>query len=251
LGAGRRGSTPKGGGPREGGSTVRTRFLIVVALAVFVGTVERPPLALASGIHDQFTYLLAPGFFVRDYCLVSPMHRHLDFYRDFPAQNADGTVNSVVEIPAGTNEKFEVSEDTGKMCWEFKNGVPRVVNYLGYPGNYGMVPRTLGGDGDSLDVVTLGKFQRRGAVVKAKLIGVLHLLDGGDVDDKLIAVLPDTGFYAYDNLSELELANPGVTTILETWFENYKGLGGGLEVLGFGDAAEAQQVLDAAKLAYQ
>ena len=37
--------------------------------------------------------------------------------------------------------------------WEFRDGKPRVVAYLGYPGNYGMIPRTLlpkehGGDGD-------------------------------------------------------------------------------------------------------
>jgi inorganic pyrophosphatase len=229
---------------------VRIRILIVVALALFLGAVERPALVQASGIQDQSQYLLAPGFFVRDYCLVAPFHRNLDFYRDFAAQNADGTVNTVIEIPAGTNEKFEVGEDTGKMCWEIKDGVPRVVKYLGYPANYGMVPRTLGGDGDSLDMLTLGKFQRRGLVVKAKVIGVLHLLDGGDVDDKLIAVLPGTDFYAYDNLSQLETKYAGISTILATWFENYKGPGE-LQALGFGDAAEAQQVLDAAKAAYQ
>jgi inorganic pyrophosphatase len=232
------------------GSPVRIRVLIVVALALSLGVAERPALARGSGIQGQSAYLLAPGFFVRDYCLVAPTHRHLNFYRDFAAQNPDGTVNAVVEIPAGTNDKFEVSEDTGKMCWEFKNGVPRVIKYLGYPANYGMVPRTLGGDGDSLDVLTLGRFERRGGVVKAKLIGVLHLLDGGDVDDKLIAVLPGTDFFAFDNLSELELQYAGTTSILATWFENYKGPGE-LQVLGFGDAAEAQQVLDAAKAAYQ
>ncbi len=229
---------------------MRLRILIVVALALFLGAVERPALVQASGIQDQSAYLLAPGFFVHDYCLVSPMHRHLNFYRDYAAQNADGTVNAVVEIPAGTNEKFEVSEDTGQMCWELKNGAPRIIKYLGYPANYGMVPRTLGGDGDSLDVLTLGKFQRRGAVVKAKVIGVLHLMDGGDVDDKLIAVLPGTDFYAYDNLSELEAQYVGISSILATWFENYKGPGE-LQALGFGDAKEAQGVLDLAKAAYQ
>lgn len=229
---------------------MRIRVLIVVALALLLGVAEPPPAAQASGLQSQSSYLLAPGFFVRDYCLVSPMHRHLDFYRDFAAQNADGTVNAVTEIPAGTNDKFEVAEDTGRMCWELKNGVPRVIKYLGYPANYGMVPRTLGGDGDSLDVLTLGKFERRGAVVKAKVIGVLHLLDGGDVDDKLIAVLPGTDFYAYDDLSALEAHYAGLSTILATWFENYKGPGE-LQSLGFGDAAEARQVLDAAKAAYQ
>ena len=59
------------------------------------------------------------------------------------------------------------------MIWEFKDGKPRIVKYLGYPGNYGMVPKTLlpenlGGDGDPLDVIVLGPQVERGSVIKCK-----------------------------------------------------------------------------------
>lgn len=229
---------------------MRTRILSVAFLLLLMGAFGRPGNARPCNPSAQDQYLLAPGFVVRDYCVVPLRHRHLDFYRDIVAQNPDGTVNTVTEIPAGTNDKFEVNEDTGQMCWELKDGVPRVVKYLGYPGNYGMVPRTMGGDGDSLDMLTLGKFQRRGAVLAAKVIGVVHMIDGGEVDDKLIGVLPGTDFYAYDDLSQLELDYAGITTIIGTWFEGYKGPGE-IDVTGFGDAAEAQAVLDAAKAAYQ
>ncbi len=230
---------------------MRFRILAVAFLVMLVGSLGSP--GAVQACDDQSQYLLAPGFVVRDYCLV-PLghhHRHLNFFLDFKAQNPDGTVNTVVEIPAGTNDKFEVSEDTGKMCWELKNGVPRVIKFLGYPGNYGNIPRTMGGDGDSLDGLTLGKFQRRGTVLAAKLIGVVHMLDGGDVDDKLIMVLPGTDFYAYNNLSELDAAYPGIVTIIETWLESYKGPGSGIEVTGYEDAVAAQAVLDAGKAAFQ
>ncbi len=230
---------------------MRIRILAVAFLVLLVGSVERPAAVQAWGPPDQEQYLLAPGLFVRDYCVVSVRHHHLNFYRDFAAQNPDGTVNTVTEIPAGTNEKFEVNEDTGQMCWELKNGVPRVVKYLGYPGNYGMIPRTMGEDGDSLDMLTLGKFERRGTVLAVKVIGVMHMLDGGDVDDKLIGVLPGTDFYDANNLSELEGKYPGITKIIGTWFESYKGPGSEIFVTGFDDAKEAQVVLDKAKQAYQ
>ena len=70
------------------------------------------------------------------------------------ARNHDGTVKAIVEIPAGTSAKWEISkDDPHAVYWELKKGAPRIVDYLGYPGNYGAIPGTalpkeLGGDGD-------------------------------------------------------------------------------------------------------
>ena len=74
----------------------------------------------------------------------------------------------MIEIPTGTTAKWEVVKPSGELRWEFDQGRPRVVRYLGYPGNYGMIPRTLlpkeeGGDGDPLDVVVLGPAVPRGS----------------------------------------------------------------------------------------
>ncbi len=210
-----------------------------------------PATSQAQSVWDRNELLLARGFIAsKDGLTVRNLFNpHLNFYRDFPAQNADGTTNLVVEIPAGDNRKFEVSEQTGVMSWEIKNGKPRLINFLGYPANYGMVPRTMGGDGDSLDGITLGKFEFRGEVTQVKVIGVLHLIDGGDVDDKIIAVIPGTVFGDIDSLAELDARYPSIKAIIETWFEDYKGPGE-LHSLGFGDADEAQAVIDAAKAAY-
>ena len=54
----------------------------------------------------------------------------------YPAVNPDGTINAVVEIPAGTTAKWQVSKRDGTLEWEFLNGKPRIVEYLPYPGNY-------------------------------------------------------------------------------------------------------------------
>lgn len=127
---------------------------------------------------------------------------------DYEPTNSDGTINVVVEIPTGTVAKWEVSKPDGHLNWKFKKGKPRVVQYLVYPGNYGMVPRTLlpkdrGGDGDPLDVTVLGPTMPRGSVVKAKLVGVLKLLDHGEQDDKLITVFKRSALNNVDNLKEL------------------------------------------------
>ena len=177
-----------------------------------------------------------------------------NFFRDFPHMNGDGSINVVVEIPTGTTEKWEVTKD-GALKWEFKKGKPRVVDYLGYPGNYGMIPQTLlpkelGGDGDALDVLVLGPAVPRGSVVKAKLIGMLKMLDGKEQDDKLIAVLAGTPFFELNNYSELDKKYAGITRIIETWFANYKGPGE-IETKGFAEKEEGMKILNAAAAAYR
>lgn len=162
----------------------------------------------------------------------------------------DGDINVVVEIPTGTNQKWEVEKETGNMIWEIKDGVPRVVKYLGYPGNYGMVPRTLlpknlGGDGDPLDVIVLGEQVDRGSVLKCKLIGVLKLLDGGEQDDKLIAIHSESIMYEINSIEELNSNFNGVSEIIKLWFTNYKGAGV-MESSGFGNKEEAEEILSQA-----
>lgn len=186
---------------------------------------------------------------IDDYTLRAPFH----LVSGRPATNPDGTINVVVEIPAGTNAKWEVGED-GLLRWEFKNGRPRVVQYLPYPGNYGMVPRTLqaeeeGGDGDPLDVLILGAALPRGSVVPAKVIGVLRILDGGERDDKLLAVMDESPLDVKD-LDELDEKFQGVSAIVETWFANYKGPGK-MEVEGFSGAKKAREIVASAARAYE
>ncbi|NIR47382.1 inorganic diphosphatase [candidate division KSB1 bacterium] len=176
------------------------------------------------------------------------------FLTGYEAQNPDGSINVVVEIPAGTTAKWEVTKPEGHLKWEFRDGKPRVVKYLSYPGNYGMVPRTLlpkelGGDGDPLDVIVLGPAVPRGSVVRVRLIGVLKLLDDGERDDKLLAAIEGESLANVDDLDDLNESFPGVTTIIETWFSNYKGPGV-LKSEGFLDVDEAERILESAIKAF-
>lgn len=168
-----------------------------------------------------------------------------------PAKNIDGSINVLVEIPSGTNGKWEVNKETGNLDWKFKKGAPRVVQYLPYPSNYGMIPQTLspeeiGGDGDPLDVLLLGEAVPRGAYVKGKLIGVMYMKDHGETDDKLLAVAEGSPFENVNSVSELAEQFPGTLTILQTWFVNYKGIGEDMKVTGFANKTEADKVLNEA-----
>ena len=169
------------------------------------------------------------------------------------AMNENGSVRAIIEIPTGTSAKWEVSKDDPKaVYWEYKKGKPRIVNYLGYPGNYGAIPGTalpkeLGGDGDPLDVIVLGQAVPRGEVVDVRVIGVLKMLDDGEQDDKLIAVMTEDSPFAHiESMKQLDAEFAGVSQIVDLWFANYKGADGGMKGLGFEDAESARAVLDAA-----
>ncbi|HPR30871.1 MAG TPA: inorganic diphosphatase [Prolixibacteraceae bacterium] len=187
----------------------------------------------------------------KDSCTFAGEKHFIDGYSPL---DSVGHLQAVIEIPAGTNEKWEVNKTTGNIEWEKKNGHYRVVSYLAYPVNYGLIPQTLlpevaGGDGDPLDVLVLGPAVDRGSVVPCKLIGVLYLTDTGEQDDKLIALMKGTPFEGIETLDELEENFPGVLSILRIWFTNYKGKGI-LDSKGFGNKEEALTILQTAIDAY-
>ncbi len=225
-----------------------------LAAAALVALAVAPAAATAADQKDRFEFQLAPGFQIQpgDYAagipdvVVYDANRSLNFYTAFPSRNADGTINAVGEIPQGDVRKFETDVTTGQLFWELKNGAPRKVAYLGYPANYGMVPRTLGGDGDPLDVLVIGAPALRNAVPAAKLVAVMRMVDGGDLDDKLVAILPGSPF---DGMALADLEAAGVTAILKIWFESYKGPGE-IQVTGFEGLAAAEQTLQQAEAAY-
>lgn len=171
-----------------------------------------------------------------------------DFLRGFPALTDDSLVNVVVEIPAGTNEKWEVDKTDGSLQWErITADSMRIIPYLPYPANYGMVPRTLlpaeqGGDGDPLDVFLLGPTVERGAVVVARVVGVIQMRDHGEQDDKLIAVSTAHWFGHVESLNQLQTEFPGVVEALTNWLANYKGEGV-VQIVAIADEEYARSVL--------
>jgi len=189
--------------------------------------------------------------YTSDYTLSSG----INYLKDIEPINSDGTVNVVIEIPTGTNEKWEVSKKTGDIEWEFKKGKPRIVKFLGYPTNYGMIPRTLlpknlGGDGDPLDVILIGSYIERGKIVNGKVIGVLKMLDGGEVDDKILMIHKNSPLSKAKTIEDLKKQFPGTLRIIETWFESYKG-SGEIKISGYGSISDAKNILEQSILEFK
>ena len=164
-----------------------------------------------------------------------------NFLSGYPTRNADGTYNVAVEIPTGTSEKWETCTSAAVadpvafprcgeakpgrlMVQEVKKGARRIVNYLGYPGNYGSLPRTKSADGDPLDIIAIGPPVERGSVVRVKVVGVIRCNDDGDQDDKVIALTQDSPLFAsVSTLADLDKAAVHGAEILRSWFDSYKG----------------------------
>ena len=182
-----------------------------------------------------------------------------NFKTGYDPINVDGTINAIIEIPAGTTAKIETM-DNGTMELEQKDGAPRFVKYLAYPANYGLIPRSVllkskGGDGDPLDVIVLGPALPTGTVVKCRPLGVISLIDNGEIDDKIILAPVNSIFGSLKGIEELDKKFPGVTSIIQTWWTSYKGYGkdGKLQLSskGFKSRAAAIKIVGDAVLDYE
>jgi len=174
----------------------------------------------------------------------------LHMVNDIPYRAANGDYQMVVEIPAGTNEKWQTDALTGQFYHDRINGIPRVINFLPYPMNYGMIPQTLldrekGGDGDPLDIITLAPAQPRGTVNQVKILGALRLAERGEMDTKIVATLPGGPFQDVNDLPELLMQYPGTVEIVRLWFEGYKGPGSFL-FQGYANRSESEQMIEEA-----
>ncbi len=126
--------------------------------------------------------------------------------------------NVVIEIPKGSKVKYELDKPSGLLR------VDRVLySSVIYPANYGFVPRTYCDDSDPLDVLVLGNESVVPlTIMEARAIGVMHMLDQGKKDDKLIAVhINDPAFSDYIDVSELPRH---VTKEIARFFTDYKAL---------------------------
>ena len=146
-------------------------------------------------------------------------------YKHIPAYSANGHVNAVIEIPAGTSDKREYDEATRSFPVDERDGVPRRIKFLPYPANYGYIPGTMmnaaeGGDGDALDVFVLCPALPTGTVLVVEPIGIIHLIDDGERDDKIIAHPIDRSLLTMD-VDELGELPKGVEDILTTWLISY------------------------------
>jgi inorganic pyrophosphatase len=180
----------------------------------------------------------------------------LNYIHDIQPFTSDSLVNVVIEIPAGTNQKWEVSKQSGKIEWEkVSTDSFRVVNYLPYPANYGFVPQTLlhnksGGDGDPVDVFILGSAIHRSTICKVRIVGIIYMVDNDEQDAKLLAVGADDELFSDVNSYEMLSNNyVGVVEIIKLWLSNYKGVNS-VKVDSVGDEKNAISFLRTSHMDY-
>ena len=157
------------------------------------------------------------------------------------ANKEDGVVNAIVEINATSRYKFELITETGHIKLD-RVGYSSLV----YPLAYGLIPQTWDLDGDLLDIVIAGVDEPlpAGCLVEARVIGVMKFVDGGEEDDKIIAVLNDDK--RMNHINSLADLGEHMQKELAYYFEHYKDLKkpGTGEVKGFLDASEAHKVIE-------
>lgn len=155
-----------------------------------------------------------------------------------PGDVDGGTVNVVIEIPAGSSHKIEWNRELA--AFQLDRVEPRI---FAKPTNYGFIPQTLDEDGDELDVLLVTEEPLpTGVFLEATIIGVMKFEDGGEVDDKIVAVPVDdrnTGnaIKSLDDIAQL-------VKQLENHFSHYKDLKkpGTTIVTGWGDVEEAKKI---------
>ena len=174
-----------------------------------------------------------------------------NFFHEYNVFNKDGTINVIVEIPAGDNDKWELWKKDGSIRWEFQNNSFRKIKYLPYISNYGFVPQTLfskeiGGDGDPVDVILLGERVKRGSIIRGKILGLINMKDEGSLDSKIVAVNQNSFVFnssILNNFDDLDVNYPGALEIIEIWFKNYK-LNNNILIVSYGSVDDAKNLIN-------
>ena len=135
----------------------------------------------------------------------------------FPGDDAGkGIVRSIIEIPMGSSNKYELDKETGLLKLD------RVLySAVYYPANYGFVPQTLADDGDPLDILVLGAEPVYPlTLVTSRVIGLMVMKDQDELDHKLIGV--PVGDPEYKNCNDVHELPPHRLAVLKRFFEDYK-----------------------------
>ncbi|NJL83298.1 MAG: inorganic diphosphatase [Chloroflexaceae bacterium] len=156
-----------------------------------------------------------------------------------PAQPKPGLVNVLIEIPAGSKNKYEFDKDLNALALD------RVLySSVQYPYDYGFIPNTLADDGDPLDgMVLIDQPTFPGCIIAARPIGMLEMIDGGDRDEKLLCV-PDKDPRFKQVFSLQDLAQHRLDEIAE-FFGTYKRLEKkAVEILGWKDVEAVMALVE-------
>ncbi|MEI9966214.1 MAG: inorganic diphosphatase [Candidatus Moraniibacteriota bacterium] len=141
----------------------------------------------------------------------------MNLWHDLSAgHDAPEIVHTIIECPKGTKNKYEIDKETGLIKLD-----RAMKTAQDYPFDYGFVPQTLWEDGDALDIVLLTTYPLApGILVEARPVAVMRMIDGGEGDDKVIAVPKSDP--RFDEIKDLADINKHTIKEIQHFFETYK-----------------------------
>jgi inorganic pyrophosphatase len=159
-------------------------------------------------------------------------------------EKAPEIVTAVIEIPKGSQNKYEYDEKRGVFALD------RVLySPMHYPLDYGFIPGTRSEDGDHLDVMVIGSDPVfTGCVVDVRPVGLLEMVDSGEKDYKILAVqVQNPRLARIKDIKDVETWNGHLLKEIAHFMESYKHLEGKkAEVAEWQNAEVAQkEILDA------
>ena len=155
-------------------------------------------------------------------------------------------VNVIIEINKGSKNKYEIDKETGMLALD------RVAHTAqDFPFDYGFIPQTLWDDDDALDVIVLTTHPLMpGILVRVRPVGIMHMIDTGEKDDKIISVPFDDP--RWNTVRSLNNINKHTLKEMEHFFSTYKKIQyKEVKVTGFSGKKEAEKAIDRAKRMYK
>lgn len=172
-------------------------------------------------------------------------------YNKIPAgQSLPDDINVIIEIPANhAPVKYEIDKDMDALVVDRFMATP-----MFYPANYGFIPKTLGDDGDPLDVLVITPHPvEPGSVIRCRPVGVLNMTDESGADAKLIAVPHKKLSAQYNDIQDINDVPELLRKQIAHFFENYKDLEEGkwVKVEAWGTLDEARKEIEKSVAAYK
>jgi len=152
----------------------------------------------------------------------------------------------IVEIPRGSRNKYEVDHETGRVFLD-----RYLFTTFQYPTDYGFFEHTLGLDGDPVDaLILLDAPTFPGVGISVRPVAVFNMTDDGGSDAKVICVQAKDPRWSH--IQDIDDIPEFTKKEIEHFFTHYKDLEPGkwVKVDGWGDAAEAEAVVQAGLAAY-
>lgn len=155
-------------------------------------------------------------------------------------------MNTIIEIPKGSKNKYEIDKKTGLIMLD-----RAMHTSQDYPFDYGFIPQTLCDDGDALDVVLLTTYPLfPGILVKVRPVAIMNMIDGGEGDEKIIAVPCEDP--RWNEIQDLKDVNKHTLKEIEHFFLTYKKIQNkSVEINGFEGKDKAIEAFEKAQRVYK